>query len=67
VLDGSCKTPIAGFATVADGHVTLKGLVLSPDGTKCFEGSETGADAVAVGRALGQRIKAQLPPDIFHV
>jgi hydroxymethylbilane synthase len=67
VLDGSCKTPIAGFATVADGQVTLKGLVLSPDGTKSFEGSETGADAVAVGQALGHRIKAQLPPDIFHV
>jgi hydroxymethylbilane synthase len=67
VLDGSCKTPIAGFATLADGHVTLKGLVLSPDGRRAFEGSETGADPVAVGQALGRRIKAELPPDIFAV
>jgi hydroxymethylbilane synthase len=67
VLDGSCKTPIAGFATLADGRVTLKGLVLSPDGRQAFEGSETGADPVAVGQALGRRIKAELPPDIFAV
>lgn len=67
VLDGSCKTPIAGFATLVAGRVTLRGLVLSPDGTKAFEGSESGEDAVLVGQRLGQRIKAELPPDIFQV
>ena len=72
VLDGSCKTPIAGHATLADAtlarsSITLRGVVLSPDGTQCFEGTETGFDAHLVGNVLGQRIKQQLPHDIFHV
>jgi hydroxymethylbilane synthase len=65
VLDGSCRTPIAGHATLGPGGVTLKGQVLSPDGKRFFEGVETGPDARAVGERLGQRIKAQLPADIF--
>jgi hydroxymethylbilane synthase len=32
VLDGSCRTPIAGHATLQDGQLTLRGLVLTPDG-----------------------------------
>jgi hydroxymethylbilane synthase len=67
VLDGSCKTPIAGYAILRSGQVTLQGLVLSPDGKKAFEGTETGANAVEVGQLLGQRIKAELPPDIFQI
>jgi hydroxymethylbilane synthase len=65
VLDGSCRTPIAGHATLGPNGVTLTGQVLSPDGKRCFEGKETGTDARAVGRALGLRIKAELPADIF--
>ena len=67
ILDGSCKTPIAGHATLLDGIITLRGIVLSPDGTRAFEGTESGPDALGVGEALGQRIKRQLPPDIFSV
>jgi hydroxymethylbilane synthase len=65
VLDGSCRTPIAAYATLDGGKVHLRGLVLSPDGKLAFDGAESGPDAVAVGQALGRRIKAQLPPDIF--
>jgi hydroxymethylbilane synthase len=65
VLDGSCRTPIAGHATLEPGGVRLVGQVLSPDGTQFFEGEETGAEAAAVGEALGHRIKARLPADIF--
>jgi hydroxymethylbilane synthase len=67
VLDGSCRTPIAGHATLSAAGVRLRGLVLSPDGKRFFEGEETGPDARALGERLGQRIKAKLPPDIFAV
>ena len=67
VLDGSCRTPIAAYATLAGARVTLRGLVLSPDGKLAFEGVESGENAAAVGEALGLRIKADLPPDIFAV
>lgn len=34
-LDGSCRTPIAGYASRdEDGNCIFKGLVASPDGTK---------------------------------
>jgi hydroxymethylbilane synthase len=65
VLDGSCRTPIAGHATIGPAGVRLIGQVLSPDGQRFFEGEETGADALTVGETLGKRIKAQLPADIF--
>ncbi len=65
VLDGSCRTPIAGHATFIGNDVRLLGQVLSPDGRRFFEGEETGADPHALGRSLGLRIKARLPDDIF--
>ncbi|MGL5139019.1 MAG: hydroxymethylbilane synthase [Beijerinckiaceae bacterium] len=67
VLDGSCRTPIAGHATLTAAGVRLVGLVLSPDGRRGFAGEATDTDAVQAGETLGLRLKAQLPPDIFHV
>jgi len=67
VLDGSCRTPIAGFAELDGERLTLRGLVLSPDGVRAFDGVESGEDPVGVGETLGRRIKAVLPPDIFSV
>ncbi|MGL4243528.1 MAG: hydroxymethylbilane synthase, partial [Beijerinckiaceae bacterium] len=65
VLDGSCRTPIAGHATIGPAGVRLMGLVLSPDGRRFYDGEESGTDAAAVGERLGRRIKADLPADIF--
>jgi hydroxymethylbilane synthase len=67
VLDGSCKTPIAGFCTMHAGNYRLQGLVLSPDGRQFFQGEETGSDPRRVGEILGLRLKEQLPADIFKV
>ncbi len=67
VLDGSCRTPIAGHASVTPSGVHLKGLVLSPDGRRAFGGEQSGPDAQVVGEALGHALKAQLPQDIFAV
>ena len=63
VLDGSCRTPIAGLATVAGGRLQFKGLVLAPDGADCFEAALDGdADAGAqIGLAAGQDILRRMP------
>ena len=37
VLDGSCRTPIAGHARIAAGAVAFRGLILRPDGSEALE------------------------------
>lgn len=50
-LDGSCRTPIAGLARYANGVLTFRGEVLSPDGK---DSVATGFEAVLSGDALTQ-------------
>ena len=58
-LDGSCRTPIAAMADQHDdGRITLKGLVLSTDGTKRFAAEATGASDTA--EALGIEVAESL-------
>jgi hydroxymethylbilane synthase len=66
-LDGSCRTPIAGHATVNNGTVILQGQVLSLDGATVFDDRESGEarQSGMVGETLGLRIKAKLPPNFF--
>jgi hydroxymethylbilane synthase len=67
VLDGSCRTPIAGHAEIMGETIVLSGLVARPDGSEAREGRLTGAvaDAEALGRTLGQELRAGLPADFF--
>ena len=58
VLDGSCRTPIAGLATLAGGTLTLRGQVLSPDGRRSLECQHEGAPAAAL--VIGERAGADL-------
>jgi hydroxymethylbilane synthase len=53
-LGGGCLVPIGAAATVAGETLTLRGCVLSPDGTKRLDGDASGAagDAEGVGRRL---------------
>ncbi len=67
-LDGSCRTPIGGYARVLpDGRLHLTGLVARADGSFLLKRSVTGAagDAAALGRALGDELRADSPADIF--
>ncbi|MGC2414322.1 MAG: hydroxymethylbilane synthase, partial [Stellaceae bacterium] len=50
-LDGSCRTPIAGLATIAEGRLSLDALLLTPDGSAERRGRVAGAigDAIALG------------------
>jgi hydroxymethylbilane synthase len=58
-LDGSCRTPIAGLATIAAGRLSLDALLLSPDGRAERRDRIAGpaGDAVELGRELGARLR----------
>ena len=66
-LDGSCRTPIAGYASVDGDFIAFNGLILSPDGRQAHQISEEGraADAAAIGRAAGEKIRAQAGTKFF--
>jgi hydroxymethylbilane synthase len=58
-LDGSCRTPIAGLATLDGGRITLDALLLKPDGSGAIHGRETGAvdDAETIGNEVGKKLR----------
>jgi hydroxymethylbilane synthase len=65
VLDGSCRTPIAGHAILAsDGVLHLRGLIVKPDGSELIatERRGTAADAEAMGRDAGHELKRRGGP-----
>jgi hydroxymethylbilane synthase len=64
-LDGSCRTPIAGLATIDGDSLTLDALLLSHDGTAERRGLQSGAaaDAQAIGTALGERLRRDTGPE----
>ena len=64
-LDGSCRTPIAGLATIAGDSLSLQGLLLSPDGDAERRGEIAGAvgDAVVLGSELGARLRRGAGPE----
>jgi hydroxymethylbilane synthase len=66
-LDGSCRTPIAGYAQADGDRVTFRGLVIRPDGTDLRETSRSGsrADAERLGRDAGEELKRRMPADFF--
>ena len=67
VLDGSCRTPIAGHARIAAGTVAFRGMILRPDGSESLETVRTGAiaDAVRLGADAGRELKSRAAPDFF--
>ena len=67
VLDGSCRTPIAGHATVAAGRLAFAGLIARPDGSELHQCGREGAvaDAVALGADAGRELKARASPGFF--
>jgi len=67
VLDGSCRTPIAGHATIGGGQVRFRGLIAKPDGSEAFETTRDGAagDAAALGADAGRELKRRAGPGFF--
>jgi hydroxymethylbilane synthase len=67
VLDGSCRTPIAGHARIEANAVVFRGMILRPDGTEAHETARQGAiqDAARLGADAGQELKSRAPPGFF--
>jgi len=67
VLDGSCRTPIAGHAVLDGDAIRFRGMILRPDGSEAFETSRAGnrRDAVALGADAGAELKRRAPADFF--
>jgi hydroxymethylbilane synthase len=67
VLDGSCRTPIAGHATLDGDALHFRGMILRPDGSEAFEAQRAGrrGDAAALSADAGAELKALAPPDFF--
>jgi hydroxymethylbilane synthase len=59
-LQGSCQSPIAGYAEIRGEQLQLRGVVGSPDGRELYRGSNSGsiADAAVLGVALAERLLA---------
>ena len=68
VLDGSCRTPIAGHAIFdSDGALYLRGLIAKPDGSELIATDRSGpaGDAEAMGREAGEELKRRGGPGFF--
>jgi hydroxymethylbilane synthase len=57
-LDGSCRTPIGGYARLEGMSLALHAIILRPDGSQFFETRLSGPEAEA--EALGERAARQL-------
>jgi hydroxymethylbilane synthase len=69
VLDGSCRTPIGGHATISGGRLSFRGMVVKPDGSEAFEATREGdvRDAEELGADAGGELKGRAGPDFFSV
>jgi hydroxymethylbilane synthase len=67
-LDGSCETPIAGFAELdGQGGLRLRGEILRPDGSEAHAGEIAGAvaDGAALGAELAHELLGRAGPGFF--
>lgn len=66
-LDGSCRTPIAGLATIDQARVHFNGMILTPDGKEAHHISGEGNidDAAAIGEDAARRVRAIAGSDFF--
>jgi hydroxymethylbilane synthase len=64
-LDGSCRTPIAGFAETDGGRLTIEGVLLKEDGSEEIRGRFEGGidDAAQIGAELGKDLRSRAGPD----
>ncbi len=68
VLDGSCRTPIAGHARLRDGTLRFRGMIVKPDGSAALEVLREGrrSDAAALGADAGGELKSRAGSGFFE-
>ncbi len=67
VLDGSCRTPIGGLATLDGDRLEFRGEVLRPDGSEIHRDVWIGtvAEAESIGMKAGEVLKAKMGEGFF--
>jgi hydroxymethylbilane synthase len=67
VLDGSCKTPIGGHATLSGNVLQFRGLIAKPDGSNAHETAVAGGrkDATTIGADAGRALRQYAGPGFF--
>jgi hydroxymethylbilane synthase len=68
VLDGSCKTPIGGYAEVTGDLIHFRGLLAHLDGNPYVDYETRGlrADAIEIGTRAARFIKSEGHPSLFE-
>ena len=68
-LDGSCRTPIAGYARKEGDKMVFDGLIASLDGKEILETSAEGEwsyeSAIKIGTDAGAKLKEKAPAEFF--
>ena len=66
-LDGSCRTPIAGYAAIVAGILSFAGLIISPDGTQSHTVELQGSaqDAARIGHEAALTVRAKAGEKFF--
>jgi hydroxymethylbilane synthase len=67
-LDGSCRTPIAALARIEDDKLSMRGIILTPDGARIYETERTGStkDAAALGADAARELLKRGGRDVFR-
>jgi hydroxymethylbilane synthase len=66
-LDGTCKTPIAGHATLSGGVLQFHGLIAKPDGSAAHETVVAGGrdNAITIGADAARALRQYAGPGFF--
>jgi hydroxymethylbilane synthase len=66
-LGANCQSPVASYATVTDGLLTIDALVASPDGSQLLRQQSTGpsSEAESIGTRVAERLLEQGAGDIL--
>jgi hydroxymethylbilane synthase len=67
VLDGSCRTPIGGHATIEGGTLRFHGIIVKPDGSEAFTVVREGRrdSAAELGADAGRELRDRAGADFF--
>jgi hydroxymethylbilane synthase len=66
-LEGSCRTPIAGYAELHGGALRLRGEILTPNGAQAYNAERSGAaqEAMLLGEATAAELLQAAGADFF--
>ncbi len=67
MLDGSCRTPIAGYAQINGRQLSFRGIVLAPDGSDSVETIAGGPSEAAekLGQDAGRDLLERMPTGLL--